>query len=395
MKDIFQQINELSHKYRDYTAQNLSKLVQIKSTSLNEKNVQLELKRQMEEAGFDEVRIDGLGNVIGRIGNGKRILAIDGHMDTVDVGNASNWTFDPFGGEIKDGYVFGRGTVDQKGGPASAITSGRILKELGFDRDLTVLVVGSVIEEDCDGLCWKYLVEEENIKPDFAISTEPTNLNIYRGHRGRMEILVKFKGLSCHGSAPERGINAIYIAARAALEIEKLNDRLGTDEFLGKGSVTISEIKSGSPSLCAVADYAQFHLDRRLTWGETKESALAEIQAIINDMDATVEVLHYEEVAYTGLKYGMEKYYPTWKIPAEHTAVTTGIEAYKKLFGKDPVVDKWTFSTNGVTINGYYGIPIIGFGPGNEVFAHAPNEKVPIDHLEIAAAFYAAYAFLI
>jgi putative selenium metabolism hydrolase len=395
MKDIFQKINELSHKYSDYTAQNLSKLVQIKSTSMYEKDVQLELKRQMEEAGFDEVRIDGLGNVIGRIGNGKRILAIDGHMDTVDVGNPANWTFDPFSGEIKDGFVHGRGTVDQKGGPAAAVTSGRILKEMGFDRDLTVYVVGSVMEEDCDGLCWKYLVEEEKIRPDFAISTEPTNLNIYRGHRGRMEIVVKFKGLSCHGSAPERGINAIYMAARAALEIEKLNDRLGTDEFLGKGSVTISEIKSGSPSLCAVADYAQIHLDRRLTWGETKESAVAEIQEIIKDMDATVEVLYYEEIAYTGLKYGMEKYYPTWKIPAEHKVVTTGVSAFKGLFDKDPIVDKWTFSTNGVTINGYYGIPIIGFGPGNEVLAHAPNEKVPVSDLVVASAFYAAYAFLI
>ena len=395
MNELLEKINELSHKYSDYTAQNLSKLVKIKSTSMYEKDVQLELKRQMEEAGFDEVRIDGLGNVIGRIGNGKRILAIDGHMDTVDVGNAANWTCDPCSGEIKDGFVHGRGTVDQKGGPAAAVTSGRILKELGFDRDLTVLVVGSVMEEDCDGLCWKYLVEEENVRPDYAISTEPTNLNIYRGHRGRMEILVRFKGLSCHGSAPERGKNAIYMAARAALEIEKLNERLGTDEFLGKGSVTISEIKSGSPSLCAGADYAQFHLDRRLTWGETKESAVAEIQEIIKDMDATVEVLYYEEVAYTGLKYGMEKYYPTWKIPAEDKVVTTGVEAFTGLFGKDPIVDKWTFSTNGVTINGYYGIPIIGFGPGNEIYAHAPNEKVPIDHLETAAAFYAAYAFLI
>lgn len=395
MNELLEKINELSHKYSDYTAQNLSKLVKIKSTSMYEKDVQLELKRQMEEASFDEVRIDGLGNVIGRIGNGKRILAIDGHMDTVDVGNPANWTFDPFSGEIKDGFVHGRGTVDQKGGPAAAVTSGRILKELGFDRDLTVLVVGSVMEEDCDGLCWKYLVEEENVRPDFAISTEPTNLNIYRGHRGRMEILVRFKGLSCHGSAPERGKNAIYMAARAALEIEKLNERLGTDEFLGKGSVTISEIKSGSPSLCAVADYAQFHLDRRLTWGETKESAVAEIQEIIKDMDATVEVLHYEEVAYTGLKYGMEKYYPTWKIPAEDKVVTTGVEAFTGLFGKNPIVDKWTFSTNGVTINGYYGIPIIGFGPGNEVLAHAPNEKVPVSDLVVASAFYAAYAFLI
>ncbi|HNV95636.1 MAG TPA: YgeY family selenium metabolism-linked hydrolase [Bacteroidales bacterium] len=395
MEEIFSKINALAEKYSHYTANNLSKLVKIKSTSMNEKEVQLELKRQMEEAGFDEVRIDGLGNVIGRIGNGKKIIAIDGHMDTVDVGNLDNWDFDPFSGEIKDGYVHGRGTVDQEGGPAAAVTSGRILKELGFDKDLTFYVVGSVMEEDCDGLCWKYLVEEEKLRPDFVISTEPTNLNIYRGHRGRMEIVVKFKGLSCHGSAPERGKNAIYMAAKAALEIEKLNERLAYDPFLGKGTVTISEIKSGSPSLCAVADYAQFHLDRRLTWGETKESAVKEIEEIVKDMDATVEVLYYEETAYTGLRYGMEKYYPTWKIEENHPIVQAGVKAFEALFHKKPLVDKWTFSTNGVTINGYYGIPLIGFGPGNEVLAHAPNEKVPISDLVAASAFYAAFAYVI
>lgn len=395
MKEIFEKINELAEKYRDYTAQNLSRLVQIKSTSMNEKEVQWELKRQMEEAGFDEVRIDGLGNVIGRIGNGKKVIAIDGHMDTVDVGNIDNWAFDPFSGEIKDGYVHGRGTVDQEGGPAAAVTSGKILKELGFDKDLTFYVVGSVMEEDCDGLCWKYIVEEEKLKPDFVISTEPTNLNIYRGHRGRMEIVVKFRGVSAHGSAPERGVNAIYMASKAALEIEKLNETLAYDSFLGKGSITISEIKSGSPSLCAVADYAQIHLDRRLTWGETKELAVAQIEEIVKDMEAKVEVLYYEEKAYTGLTYGMEKYYPTWKIEESHPIVKAGVEAFTGLFNKEPKVDKWTFSTNGVTINGYYGIPLIGFGPGNEVLAHAPNEKVPISDLVAASAFYAAFAYTI
>lgn len=395
MEKIFSQINELSKKYGDYTAKNLSKLVKIKSLSMQEKDVQLELKRQMEEAGFDEVRIDGLGNVIGRIGNGKKILAIDGHMDTVDLGEMSNWSFDPLGGEIKDGYVHGRGTVDQEGGPAAFVTAGKILKELGFDKDLTIYFVGSVMEEDCDGLCWKYIVEEDKIKPDFVISTEPTNLNIYRGHRGRMEMRVTFKGISCHGSAPERGDNAIYKASRAALEIEKLNTRIGSDEFLGKGTVTISEFKSGSPSLCAVADYAHIHLDRRLTWGETKESAVKEVEDAIKGLDGKVEVLYYEEVAYTGLKYGMEKYFPTWKIEESHQAVQSGIKAYEGLFGKAPKVDKWTFSTNGIMTNGYFGIPTIGFGPGNEVLAHAPNEKVLVSDLITASAFYAAYAYLI
>lgn len=393
MDNIFQRINELSEKYRDYTAENLSKLVKIKSLSTQEKEVQLELKRQMEEAGFDEVKIDGLGNVIGRIGNGKKILAIDGHMDTVDMGNMDNWSFNPLGGEIKDGFVHGRGTVDQEGGPAAFVTSGRILKKLGFDNDLTIYFVGSVMEEDCDGLCWKYIVEEDKIKPDFVISTEPTNLNIYRGHRGRMEMHIHFYGVSSHGSAPERGKNAIYMASRAALEIEKLNERLKFDEFLGKGSVTISEIISGSPSLCAVADYARVHLDRRLTWGETKESAVKEVEEVVKGMNAKVEVLNYSEKAYTGLEYGMEKYYPTWKMPEDHQVVQTGVKAFKNLFNKDIKVDKWTFSTNGIMTCGTYGIPTIGFGPGNEVLAHAPNEKVPVNDLVIASAFYAAFAY--
>jgi putative selenium metabolism hydrolase len=395
MKDIAAKIIELAEKYSDITSENLSKLIKIKSTSLQEKNVQFELKRQMQEAGFDEVKIDGLGNVIGRIGNGKKILAIDGHMDTVDVGNIANWTFDPFSGEIKDGFVHGRGTVDQEGGPAAFVSSGKILKELGFDKDLTIYFVGSVMEEDCDGLCWKYIIEEDKIKPDFVISTEPTNLNIYRGHRGRMEINVTFKGLSSHGSAPERGKNAIYMASRACLEIEKLNERLKYDEFLGKGSVTISEFISGSPSLCAVADYAKIHLDRRLTWGETKESAVKEIEEIVKSMDAKVEVLNYEEEAFTGLKYGMEKYYPTWKMEANDKIVLTAVDTYKALFNKEPLVDKWTFSTNGIATNGIYKIPTIGFGPGNEVLAHAPDEKVPVSDLVAASAFYAMFAYLI
>lgn len=393
MDNIFQRINELSEKYREYTAENLSKLVKIKSLSTQEKEVQLELKRQMEEAGFDEVFIDGLGNVIGRIGNGRKILAIDGHMDTVDMGNMDNWSFNPLGGEIKDGFVHGRGTVDQEGGPAAFVTTGRILKELGFNKDLTIYFVGSVMEEDCDGLCWKYIVEEDKIKPDFVISTEPTNLNIYRGHRGRMEMHVHFCGVSSHGSAPERGKNAIYMASRAALEIEKLNERLKFDEFLGKGSVTISEIISGSPSLCAVADYARVHLDRRLTWGETKESAVKEVEEVVKGMNAKVEVLSYSEKAYTGLEYGMEKYYPTWKMAEEHEVVQVGVKAFKNLFNKDVKVDKWTFSTNGIMTCGTYGIPTIGFGPGNEVLAHAPNEKVPVNDLVIASAFYAAFAY--
>jgi putative selenium metabolism hydrolase len=392
MNSPWQQIHELAEQYRNDTARNLSRLVQLKSLSLQEKEVQHELMRQMQEAGFDEVRMDGLGNVMGRIGSGSKVLAFDAHMDTVDIGHEGNWEFAPLGGEIRDGFVLGRGTVDQKGGAAAFITAGRILKELALAQNLTIWFVGSVIEEDCDGLCWKYLVEEEGIRPDVVVSTEPTNLGIYRGQRGRMEMRVHFYGVSSHGSAPERGKNAIYMASRTALEVERLNDRLAEDPFLGKGSITISEIISGSPSLCAVADYARIHLDRRLTWGETKESALKEIEELIEGMNAKVELLDYEETSFTGLKYGMEKYYPTWKLEEDHPMIQAAARSFQKIFEKKPRIDKWTFSTNGVTINGLYGIPVVGFGPGNEVLAHAPNEKVPVSDLVAATAFYAAFA---
>jgi len=330
--------------------------------------------------------------VHGRVGHGRRLIAVDAHIDTVDQGNLENWIDDPFSGKIAGGFVHGRGSVDQKGGAAAMVTAGRILKELGLQNELSVLFTGTVMEEDCDGLCWKYIIEEEKIRPELVIITEPTALGIYRGQRGRMEMRVSFKGLSAHGSAPERGKNAIYMGARACLEIEKLNGRLQDDDFLGRGSLTVSEFVSGSPSLCAVADFARIHLDRRLTRGETKESALAEIRALVAGQPATVEVLNYLEKSYTGREYGMEKYYPTWTVDAAHPAVTRAAEVFRSLFQSEPRVDKWTFSTNAVAINGIHGIPTIGFGPGDEVMAHAPNEKVAIDDLVKASAFYALYA---
>ena len=389
--ELSKTILKKAEEYGNYTADNLSKLIKIKSLSGEEEGVANALKQMMEEAGFDEVKIDGLGNVIGRIGNGKKVIAIDGHIDTVDLGNSEDWDFPPLSGEIKDGFVLGRGAADQTGGPAAFVTAGRILKEVGLPKDVTVYFTGTVMEEDCDGLCWNYIVEQDKIKPDCVIVTEPTNLNIYRGHRGRMEIEVSFYGLSSHGSAPERGKNAIYMASRAALEVERLNERLASDSFLGKGSVTISEIVSSSPSLCAVSDFAKIHLDRRLTWGEDKELALNQVKEIVKDMNAKVELMNYEKTSFTGLKYGMQKYYPTWKIEEDHPVIKNGVKTFTELFNQKPKVDKWTFSTNGVTINGIHKIPVIGFGPGNEKLAHAPNEKVPIDHLVKASAFYALF----
>ena len=374
----------------------LADLIRTPSFSGKEKDVIEIIKNKMLREGFDEVRIDGLGNVIGRIGNGPRVIAFDAHIDTVYAGEMSLWDFDPFTPKIEDGKVWGRGTVDQKGGMASMVYAGKIIKELGLNDKFTVLFTGTVMEEDCDGLCWQYLIREEKLNPELVVITEPTNMNIYRGHRGRMEILVSVKGFSCHGSAPERGDNAIYKISRISLEIEKLNERLLNDDFLGKGTVCVTQVFFSSPSQCAVPDAASIQLDRRLTYGETKESAVKEVKEaaiLAGYTDAVVEVLKYEEKAYTGITYSTEKYFPTWKTPEDSVYVKDSAEVYEKLFNKKPLIDKWTFSTNAVAIAGMHNIPCIGLGPGNEIYAHTPNEACPVEHLSCAAAFYAGLVY--
>ena len=371
----------------------LRDIIAIPSLSSDEGAVAQRIKEEMEKLGYDEVFIDPQGNVIGRIGNGPKVIALDGHIDTVDVGERANWNTDPFDPVLKDGVIYGRGTTDMKGGVASSIYAGALLKKLGFPKDATLYVTATVQEEDCDGLCWQYIYNEVGLRPDVVVITEPTSLRIYRGHRGRMEMEVSTSGISCHGSAPERGVNAVYKMAEIIKDIEALNERLQPQAPLGKGTVTISHIRSQSPSLCAVADGCTIHLDRRLTIGENEETSVREILDLpsVKKAGAQVKVLTYDTPSYTGLVYPVKKYYPTWEMPETEPCVQAAIAGYRSTFDAEPEVGHWTFSTNGIATAGMHGIPTVGFGPGHEKFAHAPNEEVEVDHLVRATAFYAGF----
>ena len=368
----------------------------------------------MNALGFDKVVIDPMGNILGYMGSGKTLIGFDAHIDTVGIGNRGNWEFDPYEGFESDTEIGGRGTSDQLGGIVSAVYGAKIMKDQGLlDDRYTVLVTGTVQEEDCDGLCWQYIVNEDKVRPEFVVSTEPTDGGIYRGQRGRMEIRVDVTGVSCHGSAPERGDNAIYKMADILQEVRDLNENDAEDStkikglvkmldekynkewkearFLGRGTVTTSEIFFTSPSRCAVADSCAISLDRRMTAGETWESCLDEIRALpsVKKHGAKVSMYNYERPSWTGLSYPTECYFPTWVIPKDHKVTEAMAAAYTELYG-EPRIDKWTFSTNGVSIMGRFGIPCIGFGPGKEAQAHAPNEKTWKEDLVRCAAVYAA-----
>ena len=437
----FEQIKAAAEGYKSDMVRFLREMITYPSESCEEKEVVACIKREMEKLGFDEVEIDGLGNVIGWMGTGDKIIAIDSHIDTVGIGNLSNWEADPYQGYETDEVIYGRGGSDQEGGMASATYGAKIMKDLGLiPEGYKIMIVGSVQEEDCDGMCWQYIVNKhfpkKGIDPkqvEFVISTEPTDGGIYRGHRGRMEIRVDVKGTSCHGSAPERGDNAIYKMADILQDIRALNENDAEDgteikglvkmldpkynpdhyedaRFLGRGTCTTSQIFYTSPSRCAVADSCSVSVDRRMTAGETWDSCLQEIRDLPNvkkyGSDVTVSMYMYDRPSWTGEVYETECYFPTWINKKESAHVKALEDAHLALFGSErtcpncdiarakregrPLTDKWTFSTNGVAIQGRYGIPCVGFGPGAESQAHAPNEITWKKDLVTCAALYVA-----
>ncbi len=391
MKIDFKNVLDCADKYKPAISGFLRDMIAIPSESRREGKIIQRIKEEMDAVGFDRVDIDPMGNILGYMGTGRRLIAMDAHVDTVGLGDPNQWDCDPYQGDEDEEVIFGRGASDQKGGMAAMVYGGKIIKDLHLEDDYTLLATGTIQEEDCDGLCWQYIINEDKIRPEFVVSTEPTSCRIYRGQRGRMEIKVSTRGVSCHGSAPERGDNAIFKMAPILNELRALHGTLKTDDFLGKGSLTVSEIFFSSPSRCAVADGCSISIDRRLTAGETGELALEQIRDLtaVKEAGAQVSMYDYAEASYTGLVYPTESYFPPWTIDEDHPACRTLAAGYRGLFNEDPVVDKWTFSTNGVSIMGMFGIPCVGFGPGHEDQAHAPNEKTWKSELVKAAAMYA------
>jgi putative selenium metabolism hydrolase len=373
----------------------LQDLVRIPSLSTHEEAVAVRLADEMRRVGFQEVWQDRIGNVVGRIGNGQGpSLLFDGHMDTVDVGRPDRWARGPYSGVIEQGVLYGRGSCDMKGGLAAMVYAAKSLLDAGAELHGNLYVVGVVQEEPCEGFAVRVLVEEEGVRPDYVVLGEPSNLQIRVGHRGRIEMQVKVWGKAAHAAAPSLGSNAIHNAAKLIFGIELLAPRLATDPFLGQGTVAVTEIESHAASRNALPDVCNFYIDRRLTLGETERKALAEIQSIINteEMDAEVTVSEYQAASYTGYQCRARNAFPAWVMAEDHHLVQALGRSVRDTLGYRPRIGRWNFSTDGTYTAGVANIPTVGFGPGEEQYAHTQNEQVRLNDVVDAARVYARLA---
>jgi putative selenium metabolism hydrolase len=345
---------------------------------------------EMKRLGYDEIYWDKMGNIVGKIGAGGKILLYDSHIDTVGIGDPDEWEWDPFEGKIENGILFARGACDEKGSTPGMVYGLALARDLGLLDGFTAYYFGNM-EEWNDGQAPQAFVQTEGVKPDFVVIGEPTKMQIYRGHKGRVEFKIVAKGKSAHAASNYLGDNAIYKLLPIIERISHIEPELGDHDFLGQGRITVTDMEVKTPSINAVPDEATIYVDRRITFGEEPEAELKRLQAIIGQRDDIhAEILVYDEPSYTGFVFPLDKIYPAWAYEEDEPIVRAGLSAAEVLYGH---VDtgKWDFSTNGIYWAGKAGIPSIGFAPGNEIHAHTVLDQVPLEDVVRSTEWYALF----
>lgn len=394
MEEIIAQLNQKVAKLEDDILTFFREIVAIPSMNSDIEEVGKRVGEEMTKLGFDEVYVDKYGSIVGRIGSGDKILLYDSHLDTVGIGDPEQWAWDPFAGKVEDGMLYARGALDEKNSTPGMIYGMALARDLGLLDGVTLYFLGN-IEEWCDGVGCAAFHDWERVHPDFVVIGEPTNMKVYRGHKGRYELELTCKGKSAHAASNYMGDNAIYKMLPVINGISRLEETFTPDEFLGIGRITVTNVCSVSPSNNAVPDECTIFIDRRITFGETKELVREQINKLILDThkdDFEMRGLTYTEPSHTGAVYEYEQYFPSWAFPEEHPFVVAGRQTMQALWPDETDFHgqgKWDFSTNGNYWAGKLGIPCIGFGPGNEIYAHAVNEHVPLADVVEATKFYA------
>ena len=393
-----QEIKKKVEENRENIIQFLREIVAIPSMDGQLKDVGERIQAEMRKLGFDEARFDKMGNTVGRIGNGEKVIVFDSHIDTVGVGDPSEWEWDPFKGKVENGRLYARGACDEKGSTPGMIYGMAIARDLGLLECYTAYYFGNM-EEWCDGIAPNAFVEADpQVKPDFVVIGEPTKMRIYRGHKGRIELKITAHGESAHAASHYLGDNAVYKMMAVITDIRELDRRfrlgLGSHPIQGHPSVAVTDVSARTASLNAVPDQFTIFLDRRITSNEPRDHVIAQIQGLIPDYlqeEIHVEELFYDEPSYTGFVFPVSKFYPPWLLEDDHPLTQAGQAAIEALWNEKRELGTWDFSTNGTYWAGKAGIPSIGFGPGDEKTAHMRDENVPIEEVVAATEFYALF----
>lgn len=371
------------------------KLIQQKSYSGEESGVVGVLSENMKQMGFDEVTVDKYGNIIGCIkGNrpGKKVL-FDGHIDTVPVTEEAEWLYPPFAAEIHDGKIYGRGTSDMKGAVAAmTCAASNYAKDTGKDFAGEIYVAGVVHEECFEGVAAREI--SKNVRPDYVVIGEASQLNLKIGQRGRAEIVIETFGKPCHSANPEKGINAVYKMAKVIGAIRTLVPTY--HPVLGDGILELTDIKSAPyPGASVVPEYCRATYDRRLLVGETKESVLEPINGLLEKLMAEDPELKVKasyavgrERCHTGNEIEGERFFPGWLYDKDDDFVQA---VYTKLTDKGftPEITQYNFCTNGSHYAGEAKIKTFGLGPSRENLAHTLNEYVEIEQLtKVTECYY-------
>lgn len=351
--------------------------MQTPSLSGEEDEVAGLIREEMNSLGFDRTWTDRAGNVGGLIrGSGAGpVVVLEGHMDTVPPGRAEEWGVDPFSGEVRDGWLYGRGSVDMKGAIAAMVHSASLLKSPNAD----VYMAFVVHEEDQEGFGIRVFLEEAGIKPNLVVLGEATRLNVAVGHRGRVEIMLSARGRTAHSSMPDLGDSALYKLVEALVRLRGISEELPEHEVLGRSSAAPVAIRCSPGVIPVIPDSCEALLDYRMVPGETLESILSRMRSLRPGVEASVVTKTIR--CYTGLEERVRAYFPAWYMPSEFAELVAG-----ELGGE---LMTWRFGTDGSHTAGEAGILTIGYGPGDETLAHRPNERVRVADLRAAAKGYA------
>jgi putative selenium metabolism hydrolase len=362
-------------------------LVTIQSYSGREEPAIRLAEKTMQALGFQDVLVDSLGNVSGRLGTGDQIVLLDAHLDTVAVEDAEQWTYPPFEGRIVDGVLHGRGSVDMKSAAAAAMYGATIAHQKGWTEGKSVYVSCTVFEEDCDGENLRHLFADRSLHPDAVVICEPSNNQIALGHKGKAQVIITTEGVSAHGADPDRGVNAVYEMAEIIQRVARTHAEIEPIDGLC-GSMVLSDISSRAASLNAVPSRCQIYIDRRTVPGESEERVRSEMDALVFGKKASWTLDRMQRTAWTGKTFEYEPLHEAWKIDLDHPLVEASQGAFRACFDRAPQEYVfWDFSTNAVTPV-RLGIPTIGFGPGDFRLAHMRDECIPLQAIVEACGFY-------